>query len=152
MKPFITLALAIIIANAAVAGSGNPSSVLFPASFNSALKENRSLYSNEGAKVCACQLLRVASRNEKEQLVAVFAQSSNDGEVNADIAAATSVLEKEKKHMKLFFYSSIKMAGSITAATPCSQLYKHIQVKYSNIKMYDVLDADALTNNNLARR
>jgi len=152
MKPFITLALAIIIANAAVAGSGNPSSVIFPSSLTAILKENRSLYNTDGAKVCSCQLLRVASKNDKEQLVAVFAQATNDGALNADFAAANSVLEKEKKHMKLFFYSSIKVAGTVTAPTPCSQLYKNIQVKYSNIKMYDVLDADALTNNNLARR
>ncbi|HTE10104.1 MAG TPA: hypothetical protein VK645_04025 [Chitinophagaceae bacterium] len=145
MKPFITLAIAIIVFNAAFAGSGNPSNVAFPKTFTSVLKEKKSLFEVETAKVCACQILRVASNNENETLVAVFAQGTNNGDLSANFATAISVLEKEKKHMKAMFYTKIKTAENVTAATPCSKLYKNIQVKYASVKMYDVLDADALS-------
>ena len=146
MKPFITLAVAIIVFNAAFAGSGNPADIKFPNTFSAVLKEKKSLFETESAKVCACQILRVASNNDEERLVAVFAQGTHNGDLSANFAAATSVLEKEKKHMKAFFYTSIKTAENVTASTPCSVLYKNIQVKYSNVKMYDVLDADALSS------
>ena len=146
MKLFITLAVAIIVFNAAFAGSGNPSDIKFPGTFTAVLKEKKSLFEVESAKVCACQILRVASNNEEERMVAVFAQGTNNGDLSANFAAATSVLEKEKKHMKAFFYTKIKTAENVTAPTPCSLLYKNIQVKYANVKMYDVLDADALSD------
>ncbi len=144
MKLFITLAVAMTVFTAAFAGSGNPSDVKFPRTFTAVLKEKKSLFEVESAKVCACQILRVTSNNEEEKLVAVFAQGTNNGDLSANFATANSVLEKEKKHMKAFFYTKIKTAENVTAPTPCSMLYKNIQVKYSNVKMYDVLDADAL--------
>ncbi|MEO5683133.1 MAG: hypothetical protein ABIQ88_10870 [Chitinophagaceae bacterium] len=110
------------------------------------------MFDTNAAKICACQLLRVSSSNEKEQLIAVFAQGFNSGDTRADIALAGIVLDKEKKHLKSFFYSKIKIAGNIYAATGCSLLYKNIQSKYSNIKLYDVLDADALNNKMLASK
>lgn len=145
MKPFITLAVAILVFNAAFAGSGNPSNVHFPSTFTAVLKEKKPLFELESAKVCACQILRVASNNEEEKFVAVFAQGTNNGDLSANFATASSIVEKEKKHMKAFFYSKIKTAENVTAATPCSQLYKNIQVKYANVKMYDILDADQLS-------
>ncbi|MEO6313923.1 MAG: hypothetical protein ABIU63_11320 [Chitinophagaceae bacterium] len=151
MKFFITLAIAIVLFNATFAGSGTPTNVIFPKSFSALLKEQKSLFEADRAKVCACQILRVASNNENEKLIAVFAQSTNNGELSADFATATSVLEKEKKHMKAFFYTKIKIAENVTAPTPCSTLYKNIQVKYSNVKMYDVLDADALSDKKLVK-
>lgn len=144
MKLFITLAVAMIVFNAANAASGNPSDIKFPNTFTAALKEKKSLFEVNSAKVCACQILRVASNNEEEKLIAVFAQGSNNGNLSANFATASSILEKEKKHMKAFFYTKIKTTENITAPTPCNMLYKNIQVKYANVKMYDVLDADAL--------
>ena len=146
MKLLTTLAIGILVFNAAFAGSGNPSKIAFPKSFTTVLKEKKFLFEPETAKVCACQILRVASNNENETLVALFAQGTNNGDLFANFATVASILEKEKKHMKAMFYTKIELAGNITAATPCSKLYKNIQVKYSNIKMYDVLDADALSD------
>jgi len=151
MKLFITLAAAIIVFNTAFAGSGTPSNVIFPKAFTSVLKERKSLFEAESAKVCACQILRVASKNENETLIAVFAQGTNNGDLSANFATATSVLEKEKKHMKAFFYTKIKTTENVTAPTSCSMLYKNIQVKYSNVKMYDVLDADALSDKKVVK-
>jgi hypothetical protein len=153
MKPFITiLAIAIIFSAPVFAGSGNPSKVIFPPAFTAALKEKKSLFEASTAKVCACQILRVASNNENETLIAVFAQGANNGDLSANFASAMTVLEKEKKHLKDFFYTKISTSEKVTAPTPCSMLYKNIQVKYSNVKMYDVLDADALGDKKIVKK
>jgi len=150
MKPFITIIIAIAaITNVAFAGSGNPSKVIFPKSFSIALKASAPLFELQKAKVCACQILRVESNNEEQNFIAVFAQATNTGDLSFNFASANTVLEKEKKHLKSFFYTKIKTAENVTAATECSAMYKNIQVKYANVKMYDVLDADALANKNL---
>ena len=153
MKPFTTcVAIAIIISTAAFGGSGNPSKVKFPETFATVLKEKKSLFETATAKVCACQILRVASNNEKETTIAVFAQGTNNGDLSMNFAAAMTVLEKEKKHLKDFFFSKIKTAENVTAPTECSMLYKNIQVKYQDVKMYDVLDADALNNKSVSNK
>ena len=150
MKLFICILFAVAaISNTSFAGSGNPSNVSFPKAFTATLKESKTLYEPAAAKVCACQILRVTSNNEKETLIAVFAQGTNNGDLSANFASAANVLEKEKKHLKDLFYTKIKTTENLTAATPCSMLYKNIQVKYDNVKMYDVLDADALNNKNV---
>jgi hypothetical protein len=154
MKPFTffaCLAIALIASTNLFAGSGNPSTVKFPATFTAALKEKKSLFEASTAKVCACQILRVASNNENEQFIAVFAQGTNNGDLSANFATAVNVLEKEKKHLKAFFYTKIKTTENVTAATECSKLYSNIQVKYNNVKMYDILDADALSNKNVVK-
>jgi len=144
MKIFITLAIAMIAFNASFAGSGTPSTTNFPTSLGSSLKEKKMLFEAESAKVCACQILRVVSNNESEKFIAVFAQGTNNGDLSANFAAAASVLEKEKKHLKDFFFTKIKTTENVTTPTSCSMLYRNIQVKYANVKLYDVLDADAL--------
>lgn len=150
MKPFICFIIAIAaISNIAFAGSGNPSKVIFPKTFSIALKESAPLFEHHTAKICACQILRVESNNEEQNFIAVFAQATNTGDLSFNFASANTVLEKEKKHLKNFFYTKIKTAENVTAATECSAMYKNIQVKYANVKMYDVLDADALANRNL---
>lgn len=153
MKPFICFAIVMAAAcNCSFAGSGHPSTVKFPTSFIASLKESRHLYEPATAKVCACQILRVASNNEQETFIAVFAQGTNSGDLAFNFAGAMTVLEKEKKHLKDFFYTKIKTAENVTAASECSQLYKNIQVKYANVKLYDVLDADALNNKQVSHQ
>lgn len=149
MKPFICTLIAIAaICNISIAGSGNPSKISFPQSFTATLKESKFLFDHQAAKVCACQILRVESKNQKEAFIAVFAQATNTGDLSFNFSTANTVLEKEKKHLKDFFFTKVKTAENVTAATECSKMYKSIQVKYDNVKMYDVLDADALSKIN----
>lgn len=153
MKPFITLIIALAaICNLSFAGSGNPSKHIFPKTFSASLKESAPLFEQHTAKVCACQILRVQSNNEEQNFIAVFAQATNTGDLSYNFAAANTVLEKEKKHLKSFFYTKIKTAENVTAPTGCSTMYKNIQVKYANVKMYDVLDADALSDKSVAKK
>jgi len=146
MKLFITtLAFIIAIVNCSFAGTETPSPVNFPKTLSNSLKEEKRLFEVEAAKVCACQVLRVTSKNENETLIAVFAQGTNNGDLSAGFASATTVVEKEKKHLKGLFYDKVQTAENLTAPTRCSVLYKEIQTKYSQVRMYDVLDADALS-------
>ena len=153
MKPFICIALAITaICNTSFAGTEHPSKVIFPASFTTTLKKSKVLFEPSVAKVCACQVLRVESKNEKATFIAVFVQAVNNGDLIYNFASAATVLEKEKKHLKDFFFTKIKTTENVTAATECSMLYKSIRIKYADIKLYDVLDADALSNILIAKK
>ena len=77
------------------------------------------MFEQRKAKVCACQIFRVESNNEKQNFIAVFAQATNTGDLSFNFASANTVLEKEKKHLKGFFYTKIKTAENVTAATEC---------------------------------
>ncbi|MEP6746219.1 MAG: hypothetical protein ABJB86_00760 [Bacteroidota bacterium] len=149
MKPFTLICIAFAVAfisTPSFAGSGSPSKVIFPQTFSAALKQSKALFEPYVAKVCACQILRVESKNESATFIAVFAQAVNTGDLTFNFASASTILEKEKQHLKDFFFTKIKTTENVTAATECSMLYKNIQVKYAGVKMYDVLDADALSN------
>ena len=101
-------------------------------------------------KVCACQLLTVTSKDRQIENVALFSEKINNGDVSADFAVATEVLEKEKKHMKSYFYEKIKVVGKQVVATDCKTFYKQLKVQYNDLKMYELLDADAISRfNNL---
>ena len=153
MKFFTTtLIIAIASVQVAFASSETPSPFSFPKTLTVSLKEGKSLFEATAAKVCACQIMRVSSKNENETLIAVFAQGTNNGDLSANFAAASSVVEKEKKHLKGLFYDKITTTENATAPTACSQMYKNIQNKYANVKIYDVLDADALNNKHLANK
>ena len=70
-------------------------------------------------KVCACQLLTVRSNNQQLENIAEISEKVNNGDVIADFAVATEVLEKEKKHLKMFFYETVKVVGLQVVATDC---------------------------------
>ena len=148
MKLLFTLAFVLAsIGNNLFANPGQPVAAIFSKTFLASLKNyEQSLATSESsAKICSCQILRVESNNEPEKLIAVFAQGTNTGDLSVAYAAATAVLQKEKKHLQGFFYSKVKTQENVNAASPCSLLYKNIKVKYDDVKMYDVLDADALS-------
>jgi hypothetical protein len=96
-------------------------------------------------KVCACQLLSVNSGNREVSNVAVFSEKINNGDLSADFAVATEVLENERKHMKSFFYDKVKIIAKQVVATDCRTMYNQLKVQYDDLKMYEVLDADAIS-------
>jgi hypothetical protein len=101
------------------------------------------------AKVCACQLLSVASSNEQFAYVAVFAEKTNYGNLDNSFSIAMSVLEKEKKQMKEQFYSKVKLVKKFTAYSSCKTLLGQLQVGNDELRVYDILDADILGNKNI---
>jgi hypothetical protein len=101
-------------------------------------------------KVCACQLLTVKNKNREVDNVALFSEKINNGDLSADFDVAVKVLEQEKKHMKSFFYEKVTVIGRQLVATDCKTFYNQLKVQYTDLKMYELLDADAISRfNNL---
>ncbi|HXB45754.1 MAG TPA: hypothetical protein VNV85_16920 [Puia sp.] len=146
MKLFITLTLA-IMCHSTFASTGNPAMRTFSKTFIALLKQfNPSLNSpRSAAKVCACQILRVESNNEQQQYIAIFAQQTNTGHLSSDFGVAASILQREKKHLQNLFFTRVKVKENLNAESECSLLYRNIKGKYDNLKMYGILDADALS-------
>lgn len=151
MKLFITFVIAFFaVSSLSFANTGNPSRNIRTKKLIVALKEQAALFAapEKTARICSCQLLKVASTNEKEQLIAVFAEGTNHGDLSAAFSIGGSLLQKEKKHLENLFYTKVKLEEKITASTSCSLLYSNLKVKYDAVKMYEVLDADALNQLN----
>jgi len=143
MKTLVTLTIVTMaISNSIFASSEVPAPVNFPAGFTSSLKKSGKFSKN--SKVCSCQVLRVASNNEKDKMIAVFAEATNTGDLSSRYSSAGAVLEKEKKHLKHLFYDKMEMAEQVSTPMPCDVLYRNLQVKYENIRLLSVLDVDAL--------
>jgi hypothetical protein len=148
MKLSILLLIAIVAINHSVlANSGNPSHHKFSDNIGTKLKANTALYTapEKVARICSCQILRVASNNDNEQLIAVFAEGTNKGNLSAAYSVAGALLQKEKKFLENQFYSKVKLEEKLTAGSDCNLLYKNIKVKYNAVKLYEVLDADVLS-------
>lgn len=127
-----------------------PKKIVFnsPAFFASVTTYEKTYASKPVLKVCACQLLTVKSKNQQEKNVAVFSEKINNGDLSADFAVATQILEKEKKHMKLFFYEKVKVVDRKVVATDCKTFYKQLKVQNDDLIMYELLDADAISRFN----
>lgn len=105
------------------------------------------------AKVCACQILSLSSNNENHDYVAVFAEKTNNGNLNFEYATAMNVLEKEKKQIKEVFYPKMKMVQKITAYTSCDILASRLKTSnlHIDLKVYEIYDADILGNENVGK-
>jgi hypothetical protein len=149
MKTLFTFLLACLASTPCLlANPGQPVAHHFSRSFIDNLKKAEGvldLRSPGSSKICACQLLKVASNNAPDQLIAVFAQATNNGDLSFDFSLAQTVLQKEKKHIQDLFFSKVKVQENLTAVYDCSLMYKNIKLKYDEVKMYDVLDVDVLT-------
>ena len=124
------------------AGAGNPRPVRFPARFR---PDSFAFTDPYRAKVCACQLLQVSSNNQPYTFIAVFAEAANTGNSSLVLNGADLILEKEKKHLRNFFFSSVRTAAKMTAILGCEAMTAQVREKYESVTIYSVLDADALT-------
>ena len=113
---------------------------------------NKEVPKATAAKVCACQILNVSSNNETYQYVAVMAEKTNQGELNNSYSVAKSVLEKEKKLMKNQFYPKMKVLEKYTVFSSCKTLAAKLASVNSELKVYDILDADILGNVNITNK
>jgi hypothetical protein len=117
---------------------------------NTVLSYDREYNKELVTKVCACQLLTVKNKNREVDNVALFSEKINNGDLSADFDVAVKVLEQEKKHMKSFFYEKVTVIGRQLVATDCKTFYNQLKVQYTDLKMYELLDADAISRfNNL---
>ena len=96
---------------------------------------------NATAKVCACQILNLRSNNHYVKNAVVFSEKTNK-EGQHDLAKAKTRLEREKRLMRLLFYTKIKVIAKTTAATDCNTLFIQLKKKQDNLLLYEVLNAD----------
>jgi len=113
---------------------------------------NKEVPKAKAAKVCACQILNVSSNNETLQYVAVMVEKTNQGELNNSYSIAKSVLEKEKRLMKNQFYPKMKVLEKYTVFSSCKTLAAKLTIENTDLKVYDILDADILGNANITNR
>ena len=99
--------------------------------------------SHKIVKICSCQILNVQSNNYDHRKVAVFAEKTNNGNFSADSRVAKEAIEKEKKHLKAFFYDKLKVVGHVAESSDCKSLYVKLKSADEDLVMYDILDADA---------
>ena len=97
---------------------------------------------NSGRKICSCQILNLHSANYQHNNVAVFAEKTNHGHISSDFGIAKGMIEKEKKHLKLFFYDKLTVLDHLTETTDCKSLYIRLKSTDQSLVMYDILDAD----------
>lgn len=98
---------------------------------------------NAGAKVCACQILNLRSNNQYLENAVVFAESTSlNGQT--DFAQASNRLEKEKRHLKMLFFTKISVVAKTTAATDCNTLFMQLKKRNDRLIKYEVLNADVV--------
>ena len=146
MRPLNRTLLVLVItlvSHSLFAGDGSitPNAKLFSSKFAATVKKFDAEYNK--SKVCACQILNLKSNNEQLENVALFSEKINNGDLSADFTVAIEILEKEKKQMKSQFFNKVTVVNKLVVPTDCQSLFKQLKVTNDNLKMYELLDADA---------
>jgi hypothetical protein len=148
MNPFIQTCLLLLVSlaigNTMLANDGRtvPSTFTSPR-FLSSVKTFDSIVTATSAKVCACQILNLRSNNHHLKNAVVFAEKTNSDK-NTDLAKAKIRLEKEKRLLRILFYTQIEVVAKTTATTDCNTLFMQLKKKQANLLLYEVLDADVV--------
>ncbi|HVM88427.1 MAG TPA: hypothetical protein VMT76_09570 [Puia sp.] len=93
-------------------------------------------------KICSCQILILQTNIRRQKNFALLAERTNNKSFNSDISYANRVIEKEKRHMKSYFYDKLEVVDSFSDAIDCRSMYKRLKNKNKTIFLYDILDAD----------
>ena len=156
MKPLNVVTLLLVVLLPATSMLANPGSKIRPnfvrsTKFIEAIRKNykpeaeiNKLPEATAAKVCACQIMSVASNNEKLEYVAVFSEKTNYGELNNSFTIAANVLENEKKQMKSRFFPKMKVIEKYEVYSSCRVLANQLTKVNAELKVYEILDADVL--------
>lgn len=145
MKPLNRRIILPVLLLCSLASNANPKSAI--PFFNTDVLVNsirNAPVEKNNAKICACQLMDVKSKNEDLQNLVVFAEKTNNGDLTNEQKITMTVLQKEKKNMKTF-YSEIKVKRELVVSMDCASLYKQLKGAYDNLKVFGTLDADIRT-------
>jgi len=102
----------------------------------------REISHDANVKICSCQILNLESANYQHRHVVVLAEKTNHGNYSSGYRVAKGVIEKEKKHLRLFFYDKIKVVNKFAQSTDCKSLFIKLKELDQSLVMYDILDAD----------
>lgn len=135
----------IVINNTTRANDGrNSPSQFTTARFMASVKRVDSIIAvHTTAKVCACQILNLRSNNHHVKNAVVFAEKTNKESGN-DLAQAKIRLEREKRLMRILFFTKIEVIARTTAETDCNTLFIQLKKKQDDLLLYEVLNADIL--------
>lgn len=97
---------------------------------------------NKTGKICSCQILELQSTNHHHRNFAVLAEKTNGKSFFSDLNKMNRTLEREKKHIRYFFYDKLTVVNAVTEATDCRSLYSKLKFKNRSLMLYDILDAD----------
>jgi hypothetical protein len=98
-------------------------------------------------KMCSCKVLQIktgAFETERET-VALFAEKTIDGKLRNEYKILNSYLRREKIYFRIAYLESMVMRESFKSTKDCSSLYKELKGKNRNLRMYNIIDVDALT-------
>lgn len=99
----------------------------------------------KNTKVCSCQILSLESKKNYEyNEVLLFAEKTIEGNIKTDYAAAERRIEKEKRHLNAMFYDRVSTKAELNSASDCKTLYLQLKSANNTLRVYDVLDADAV--------
>jgi hypothetical protein len=107
-------------------------------------KEKSIIDSNKSnaSAVCACQVLQLRSNNEKLDNVILLAEKYIGGKMSLSARRnLKSMIEKEKSHMKNLFFDKIRIVEKRMNNDNCKTLLTFMQTRYSNLIVYNVLNA-----------
>jgi hypothetical protein len=135
----------IVINNTTLANDGrNSPSQFTTARFMASVKRVDSIIAvNTTAKVCACQILNLRSNNQHVKNAVVFAEKTNK-EGDNDLVQAKIRLEREKRLMRILFFTKIEVIARTSAETDCNTLFIQLKKKQDDLLLYEVLNADIL--------
>jgi hypothetical protein len=106
---------------------------------------NDSVYSPK--KICSCLLMQVKTGafDSEQELVGIFAEKTLEGKLRTNYKILNEYIRREKIYFRIAFLESLVLRESFKTAKDCSTLYKELKGKISNLRMYNIIDVDALT-------
>ena len=105
-------------------------------------KDSMSVRPVISTSLCSCQVLDLESTNHRHRNFALFAEKRYGRSMSADLNRINRIIEKEKKHMQVFFYDKLTVVHAFTEATDCRSLYSKLKSGNKSLVMYDILNAD----------
>ena len=145
LRKFFLQGFLIFFGNMLFAGKGNTMPYHFPHASVILLINKTDTAANtikRSTKICSCQILILQANARRQKHFALFAERTNKKSFASDISFANKVIEKEKRHMRSFFYDKLEVVGAVTDATDCKSLFKKLKDKNKTLFLYDILDAD----------
>ena len=93
-------------------------------------------------KICSCQILIFQINERRQKNFALFAEKTNRKSFASDVSFTRRIIEKEKRHMRAYFYDKLEVVGAFSDAIDCRSMYKKLKDKDKSLFLYDILDAD----------
>ena len=96
------------------------------------------------AHVCVCEIIRLENNNDSHEEVALMSEMTDNGDLSREYRAAGRQLVSERRRLRELFFDVVKVTEKLNAPVDCVSLFLMMAEKRSDLKMYDILDADIL--------